>query len=130
MRFFVCPQLVVQLVKNESLVVRAIEEICLLTAEWQVARNYCQRRVDTISRRIEVLSAYVHQHEDLADPIRCPEGCFVSPRADLYFLQGSDVRSGELARWQKILNDIDELSSGAFNPHGRMYYATEVAVDA
>ena len=117
-------QLVVHLVKNERMVVRAIEEACLLSIEWQVARDYCKKRVDTIQERIIELRNYVSQEQHFA-PLPIPQYCYISPRADLYVLEGSVARPGELSRWQDIMNELDILTTEAFTPKGRMYYAHE-----
>ena len=108
-------QVVADLVKSERKVVHSVEELSLLSFEFEVARDYAQRRSDAVLGHIEIL-----QNQPVGTSLT-----FVSTAAaDFYFLKGNGGgRPGVLGRWNALLSDLDELATGTFVPHGRMYYA-------
>ena len=108
-------QVVADLVKSKRKVVHSVEELSLLSSEFEVARDYAQRRRDAVLEHIVIL-----QNQRIGTSLT-----FVSTTAaDLYFLKGNGGgRPGVLGRWEAVLSDLDELAAGTFVPHGRMYYA-------
>ena len=114
------------LITAERRVVHCFEEVSLLHFECLSATDYCSRRVAILK---DVLSAL--QQELLSiDPSESPSAFAKAAkiRGDIYFLGGGDdgVHEGCILKWINILEDLKELASGTFVPHGRLYLPKDI----
>jgi hypothetical protein len=121
-------QLVENLVKAERRVVHALEECASLSRQWAVAREFCTRRVDILTKAVEKREIEISVLDVQLSTTNAGERGAIFSRmksveGELFILNGSPTYVGCIRRWKTLVDELDALATGKFVGRGRMYLA-------